>query len=59
MKKSYKKQILDHNIKKFTLIIRDDTNKFLSTKLLTQINNNTILQINFMSNIKKIKKDMK
>ena len=34
MKKGYKKQILDYNIEKFILIIRDNINIFSSTKIL-------------------------
>lgn len=35
MKKSYKKQILDQNVKKFSLMVRDDINMFFSTETLT------------------------
>lgn len=59
IKKSYKKQILDHNVEKFSLIVRDDIDLFLSTKVLTQANKNAILQVNSVSDIKKIKKDLK
>lgn len=34
MKKSYKKQILDYNIKQFSLMIKDDIKMFFSTKIL-------------------------
>ena len=35
MKNGYKKQILDYNIEKFGLIVRDDINLFSFTKILT------------------------
>ena len=35
MKKSYKRQILDHNIEKFSLVIKDNINIFLFIKILT------------------------
>ncbi len=34
MRKSYKKQILDYNINKFSLVIRDDIDMFFSDKIL-------------------------
>lgn len=40
MKKSFKKQVLDHNIKKFSLIIQKKTDIFSSIKALTKINKN-------------------
>lgn len=43
IKKSYKKSILDYNIKKFSLIIRVNLNKFFFTKILIQVNQNIIL----------------
>lgn len=36
MRKNYKKQILDYNIKKFSRIIIDDIEIFSSTKILMQ-----------------------
>lgn len=54
IKKGYKKQILDQNIKKFNLIVRDDLNIFSSTRILTQINQNTVLPINSIKNKKKL-----
>ena len=59
MRKNYKKQILDHNIEKFSLIVRDDIDLFLSTKLLIQANKNVVLQVNSMNSAKEIKKDLK
>lgn len=43
MRKRYKRQILDHNIEKFSLIVKDNINIFSSTKLLMQANKNTVL----------------
>ncbi len=43
MKKGYKKQILDYNIEKFSLMIRDNIDWFSSTKILTQAGENTAL----------------
>lgn len=59
MKKSYKKQILDYNIKKFSLIVRYNINIICSTKTLTEIDKNIILQVNSISDIKKIIKYLK
>ena len=59
MSKSYKRQILDYNIKKFSLIVRADINLFSSTKILTQANKNAALQVNSMSGAKKIKEKLK
>lgn len=59
MKKNYKIQILTHNIKKFNLIIRDDINLFFPTKILTQTNKNAVLQVNSMSDAKKVKRELK
>lgn len=57
--KSYKKQILNHNIKKFNLIIKANLNMFSFIKTLIHINQNTTLQINSVSSIKKIREDLK
>lgn len=43
IKKSYKKQILDHNIEKFSLIIRDDIDMFFFIKILIQANKKIVL----------------
>lgn len=59
MKKNYKKQILDPNIKIFSIIVRDNINIFSSTKILTQSEKNVVLQINSMSNAKKIWEELK
>ena len=59
MKKSYKKQILDYNTEKFSLIVRDDIDIFSSTKILTQTNKNAVLQVNSVSDRKKIRGELK
>lgn len=43
MRKSYEKQILDHNIRKFNLIIRDNIDMFSSIEVLTEVNKNATL----------------
>lgn len=43
MRKNYKKQILDYNVEKFSLIVKNNMDIFPSTKILTEINKNTIL----------------
>lgn len=58
MKKSYKKQILDHNVKKFNLMIKTYLAMFFSIKTLTQTDQNIALQINLINNPKKIIKDL-
>lgn len=35
MRKKFEKQILDHNIEKFSLIVRTDLDMFASAKILT------------------------
>lgn len=59
MGQSYKNQILDHNIEKFSLIVRDDIDKLSSTKRPIQVDKNAILQINSMSDVKKIREELK
>lgn len=58
MKKSYKKQILDYNVKKFNLMIKTNLVMFFSIKTLTQTDQNIALQINLINNAKKIIKDL-
>ena len=43
IRNSYEKQILDHNIEKFSLIIKADLDMFASAKTLTQANQNAKL----------------
>lgn len=59
IKKRYKKQILDYNIEKCSLIVRANLNIFFITKILIQINQNTVLFINSANNAKKIIEDLK
>lgn len=59
MIKSYKKKIFNHNIKKVNLMIKMDLNMIFSAKILTQADQNTILQTNSINKIKKIVKVLK
>lgn len=59
MRKSYKRQILNHNVEKFSLIVSDNIDLFLSTKIPIQANKNSVLQINSMSGTKKIREDLR
>ncbi len=59
MRKSYEKQILDHNVEKFSLMVRDDINMFSSTETLTEADKNAELQVNSVSSAKKITEDLK
>ena len=59
IRKSYKRQILDSNIEKFSLMIRNDIDLFFSTKILIHVNKNAGLQINSSSITKRIKEELK
>ena len=59
MKKGYEKQILDHKVKKFCLIVRADLDMFTSAETLTQANQNAALQVNSVSGAKNIMEDLK
>ncbi len=59
IRKSYKRQILDYNIEKFSLMVKDDINLFSSTKILTQADENVALQVNSVSSAKKIREELK
>lgn len=59
MRKNYKKQILDYNIVKFSLMVRDDINIFLPIKIPMQVDKNIVLQVNSISDVKKIRKKLK
>ena len=59
IKKSYMRQILDYNVEKFSLMVRDDINIFSFTKILTQADKNAILQVNSISDVKKIREELK
>lgn len=58
MRKDYEKQILDHNIVKFNLMVRAYLSMFFSAKILTQANQNAELQINLVGETTKIMKDL-
>ena len=59
MRKGYEKQILDHNVEKFSLMVRADLDMFPSAETLTQADRNVALQVNSVSGAKKIMKDLK
>lgn len=59
MKKSFQKQILDHNVKKFCLIVRANLDMLSSAKLLTETNPNAALQITLIRDAKKSIEDLK
>lgn len=59
MQKSYEKQILNYNVEKFNLIVKDNKNIFFFTKTLTKVNKNATLQVNSIYNVQKIIKDLK
>ncbi len=59
MKKDYEKQILDYNVEKFNLMVRDDIDLLSSTEILTQVDKNIALQVNSVSDAKKIKEELK
>ncbi len=59
MRKGYEKQILDYNVEKFSLMIRYNIDLFSSTKILTQANENATLQVNSVSDAKKIREKLK
>ncbi len=40
-------------------MVRDDRDLFSSTKILTQVNKNAVLQVNFVSDAKKIREELK
>ncbi len=59
MRKSYERQILDCNIEKFSLMVRDNINLFSFTKIVTQVDGNVALQVYSVSGVKKIKEELK
>lgn len=59
MRKGYEKQILDHNVEKFSLMVRDDIDMFSSTETLTQADKIAVLQVNSVSGAKKITEELK
>lgn len=54
----YKTYILNWNIEKFDLIIKNNINMFFFIKTLFKTNQNDILHINFISSVKKITKNL-
>lgn len=58
-RKDYKRQILDYNIEKLILIRRNNIDIFSFIKVLMQTYKNAILQINSMTYVKKIRKELK
>lgn len=59
MRKYYKKQILDYNIKKFSFIVRINLDLLFFIEILTQANQNIKLQVNLINSAKKIIEDLK
>ena len=59
IRKDYEKQIPDHNVEKFSLIVRDDIDMFFSTKILIEVDKNAALQVNSVNGAKSITKDLK
>lgn len=58
MRDGYEKQILNHNVEKFSLMVRDDIDMFSFTETLTEADKNATLQVNSMSDAKKITEDL-
>lgn len=58
MRKYHGKQNLIHDVVKFSLMIRNDINMFLTIKLSTQVDNNIVLQVNSINDAKKIGKEL-
>lgn len=58
IEKAYKKQFLDFNIEKLSLIIRINLNLFFFVQILIHTNQNTVLQINLVNIVKKIMKNL-
>lgn len=59
MNKGYEKQILDHNIEMFNLIIKANLKMFFLIKIFPNTNQNIQLQINLVRDAKKIIKNSK
>lgn len=59
MRKSYEKQILNHNVEKFDLIVKANLDKFFSAKILTQAKQNAELKFNPIKKAKKIMENLK
>lgn len=59
MSKDYEKQILNHNIEKLSLMVKDEIDMFSTIKMLTAANKNTELQVNSVTSAKNIMEDLK
>ena len=59
IRKSHEKQIHDHSVKKFSLMVRANLDIFSSAETLTQVDQNAALQVNSVSGAKKIMEDLK
>lgn len=59
IRKSYKKQILNYNIEKFILMVRNNLDIFFFAKTLTQTDQDATLQVNSIKSAKKIMEDWK
>lgn len=59
IRKNYKRQIIDHNVEKFSLMIKHNIDIFPFIKILINVNHNNILQINSMSSANKIGEEIK
>ena len=59
MKKDYERRILDYNIEKFSLMVKNDIDIFSSIEIPTKVDKNIILSVNSISDVKKIKEELK
>lgn len=50
--------MLDYNIKRFNLMIKNNRKMFFSSKILIKMNKNAILQLELINNTKKIIKNL-
>lgn len=59
MKKGYKNQILDYDVEKFNLIVKNDINIFVFSKSLIKANKNILLKVTSLNRAKKIWNNLK
>lgn len=59
MRTDYHKQIFNHNVEKFSLIVKNDIDIFSSTEILTEAKKITALQVNSVNSAKSITEDLK
>ncbi len=59
MRQNYGRQILDYNVGKFSLMVKDDIDLFSFTEILTQGNENAALQVNSVNDAKKTREELK